>query len=582
MRKRATIGSLFLGVAVLALYRFRRPLLGRLFRITPGQYAVAVERDAPIPMRDGVTLLADHFAPTDAGDCPTLLVRTPYGRPSELGVFGLGQRFLYSLFAEQGYHVIVQSTRGRFKSEGHFEPFAHEAADGHDTLAWISNQPWFNGALGLWGLSYLGYVQWAVVQDAPPYLKALMPILTSSRFSRLFYPDGTFTFDGALRWSYLVDAMEGENKRLDRTALLRLLPARRESAVQRGFAHLPINEADVAAIDKPVHFYRDWLTHNNLTGSYWQQIDHHQAVPKTDIPIHLIAGWYDIFLPYQLNDYFALLAAGRTPYLTIGPQYHLDFSVVWDSFREGLTWFAVYLKGEQDRLRKRPVRIYVMGADEWHEMDYWPPPAQTRRYYLHTRGQLQADSPAEVSPADRYRYAPSDPTPMIGGALLNPTGGPRDQRALEARPDVLTYTTSPLESDLDVIGPVRLELYVCSSLPYTDFVGRLCDVYPDGRSINICDGICRIAPGKGERQADGSLRIDIDMWSTAQRFRRGHRIRLQVASGAHPRWVRNLGTGESIGAGVRMAVADQAIYHDKAHPSALVLPIVTATHRGIA
>jgi putative CocE/NonD family hydrolase len=178
----------------------------------------------------------------------------------------------------------------------------------------------------------------------------------------------------------------------------------------------------------------------------------------------------------------------------------------------------------------------------------------------------------DVAP-DHYRYDPANPTPSVGGTLLL-TGGPRDNRRLEARPDVLSFTTASLDADLEVIGPISLELYVRSSLEHTDFAGRLCDVHPDGRSINICDGLLRLNPDTDGVQPDGSRRIQIDLWATAHRFRRGHHLRLQVSSGAHPRWSRNLGTGEPIGTAVSMIAADQTIYHDRTRPSALVLPVV--------
>jgi putative CocE/NonD family hydrolase len=218
----------------------------------------------------------------------------------------------------------------------------------------------------------------------------------------------------------------------------------------------------------------------------------------------------------------------------------------------------------------------VGGADEWREMDDFPLTALQTRYYLHAENRLAQDPPESASAPDSYRYDPADPTPALGGALLAFKGaGPQDNRPLEARSDVLSYTTVPLAQGVEVIGPVRFELFARSSLPHTDFLGRLCDVAPDGRSVNVCDGLFRVEPGRGEVQPDGQcLRIEIDMWATAHRFRRGHRLRLQVASGAHPRWSRNLGTGEPPATGFRMAVAEQTVYHDDTRPSALVLQVM--------
>jgi hypothetical protein len=566
--------ALGLGLGGAALYRFRRAWLARALRLPPARYHVAEELDLPVPMADGVQLLADHYYPSEGGDFPTILVRTPYGRASELGALGLSQRLIARLFAERGYHVLVQGVRGRFHSKGEFYPFTHEAEDGRATLEWIGQQPWFNGSLGTWGASYLGLTQWAIAAAAPPFLKAMMPITTSSRFSRLFYINGAFSLDGSLRWAYLVNTMIERNGWIDLGVLQKTAAAYRPAAFTNAFQHLPLADADTLSLGKPVPFLRDWLEHPDTDDSYWQAVDHPTAPAKVQAQVHMVAGWYDIFLNDQLTDYARMLAAGRTPYLTIGPQHHLDTTLISDGVREGLAWFDVYLKGQQERLRQRPVRVYLMGADEWHEMDFWPPLATLTRFFLHGDQLLSTVESAEHSPPDHYRYHPAHPTPMIGGSLLNLGAGRHDQRMLEARSDVLTFTTAALEQDVDVIGPVRLELYVRSSLAHTDFVGRLCDVYPDGRSFNVCDGLFRVEPGRGERQPDGSLRLEIDMWATAQRFKAGHRIRVQVCSGGHPRWARNLGTGENQASSTRMRPADQTIYHDANRPSALVLPIL--------
>ncbi len=340
----------------------------------------------------------------------------------------------------------------------------------------------------------------------------------------------------------------------------------------------------MVAVGHPVSFYREWLAHPSADDPYWQRLNHDPGVPHATTAAHLVSGWYDLFLRELLADYAALKAAGRAPYLTIGPWAHTDLRLMAAALREGIAWFDAHLKEDRHRLRARPVRIYVMGADReaWRELDSWPPPAQETRYYLHANGRLSTEAPAADSPPDNYRYDPADPTPSVGGPLLMIPSGPMDNRALEARPDVLTYTTPPLASDVEVIGPVRLELYARSSLAHTDFFGRLCDVHPDGRSINVCDGLFRVEPAASNlakvlepsQGSDGILRIEVDMWATAHRFRQGHRIRLQVSSGAHPRWARNLGTGEPIASGTRMLVAGQTIYHGSAHPSALVLPVV--------
>ncbi|MCA9954471.1 MAG: CocE/NonD family hydrolase, partial [Anaerolineales bacterium] len=303
-------------------------------------------------------------------------------------------------------------------------------------------------------------------------------------------------------------------------------------------------------------------------------VDLRTKVPEISVPMHLVGGWYDIFLQGQLADYAALREAGREPYLTIGPWAHMDLEGMVLAVREGLDWFMAKLKGEAGAIRPSPVRVYLQGAEQWLDYASWPPPAQSTPFYLQSLGQLAAVEPNAGSAPDQYRYDPADPTPNMGGALLSTQAGRVDNRPLEARPDVLTYTTELLTEPITVVGPVRLRLFVRSSLEFADFYGRLCDVQPDGRSLNVCDGLFRVQPGRGEPQPDGSLLIEVDMTATAYQFLPGHRLRLQVSSGAHPRLSRNLGTGEPVMHGSEMRVADQTIYHDPDHPSALILPLM--------
>ena len=588
MGKRSVFGLLLLGLAGVGLYAYRRPIIARLLGLRPPQYVTGVERNVRVPMPDGVGLMTDHYLPKAAGRFPTILIRTTYGRGDDVGpLFGWLMRFLGNRFAERGYHVLVQTTRGRFDSEGETEPFVDAAADGQATIDWIVRQPWSDGQVGMWGQSYLGYVQWAAAADPhkTPALKAIVPAIIASQASLLIYPDGAFALDTFLRWVFLVDMLDNLRKRPGVENLRRFDPRGVARYLASAFMHLPIAEADVTTIGRPVSFYREWLAHPEPNDAYWRSIDHHVNLPQVTAAAHLVAGWYDLCLRGALADYAALRAAGRAPYLTIGPWAHTDLRNIVAALREGIAWFDAHLKGDRRGLRKKPVRIYVMGADRgaWREMDDWPPPARETRYFLRPEGRLET-STSEVSEPDHFRYDPADPTPSVGGPLLMPPSGPMDNCALEARSDVLTYTTPALKRDVEVIGPVRLELFVQSSLAHTDFFGRLCDVHPDGRSINICDGLFRIEPEAGNlakvprfapsQRLDGVLRIEIDMWATAHRFRRGHRLRLQVSSGAHPRWSRNLGTGEPIATGTKMLVADQTVYHDADHPSALVLPIV--------
>jgi uncharacterized protein len=343
--------------------------------------------------------------------------------------------------------------------------------------------------------------------------------------------------------------------------------------------HLPIGEADAEVSGRPKIFFRDWLANPEADDAYWRDRDHSGRVREVEAPAHLFSGWYDFFLRELLDDYEALIAAGKTPHLRVGPYPHGSLGMTAEVSRKTSAWFEAHLKGEPDKAPTKPVRLYVMGADEWREFDAWPPPAEETRFHLHPGGLLFAEAPPFGSPPNRYRYDPADPTPAVGGPLFGMSGkrGAVDNRKLESRPDVLVYTTPPLDRDTEIVGPVRLELYAASSVQHADFFGRLCDVHPDGKSINVCDGLFRMEPGEGEQHQDGSSRLEIDMWATAYRFRRGHGIRLQVAGGAHPRWNCNLGTGEPIATAKTMLAADQTVYHDREHPSAVILPVSVLT-----
>jgi len=577
MKKRFVLPAL--AMVGLGIYGARRSILARLLRLPPPRNGVGVERDIPVPMPDGVRLLSDHYYPQAPGDYPTILIRTPYGRGRE-GSLGTGYPLAElpaQRFAERGYHVVVQGARGCLDSEGTFSPHIHEAPDGEATVAWIVRQPWFNGLLGTWGPSYLGYTQWATAASAPPALQAMVPISTSAENFTTTHPQGAFGLETRLRWSQSMHLQNRAHPRSLGEVLRERIAGDTEQRLQAAFDYLPLLDADIAAVGGPIPIYRAVLTHDQTDDPFWTARDHSGSVAGVRAAAHFVGGWYDYYLRGLLRDYAAQRDAGREPYLTVGPWYHAQAGGMLTGLRAGVTWFDAHLKGDRRRLRPEPVRLYVMGAEEWRTFDVYPPPAREARYYLQAGARLSPASPPEVSAPDGYRYDPADPTPTVGGALLALQGaGPQDNRPLEARSDVLCYSTPALERTVEIIGPVRLELFVRSTLTHTDFVGRLCDVAPDGRSTNLCDGLVRIEPGQGDVQADGSLRIEIDLWATAHRFRQGHRLRLQVSSGSHPRWSRNLGTGEPLATGVHMAVADQTIYHDEAHPSALVLPVVSS------
>lgn len=546
------------------LFSSRRRLFAFLLRLPPPCYHVHVAEGQAVPMRDGVHLIADHYQPNTLEPCPTILIRSPYGRRASAGFFGMLLAIIAQRFAERGYQVVVQDVRGRFDSGGEFNPYFNETRDGEDTLAWIKHRPWYNGKIGMWGPSYLGLVQWAV----GTHLDALVPSVTGSRLEMILYPDGAFDLGLALRWLTIFRALDKYAKRPLVAAAPMLLEV--EHAIRPAFAHLPITEADTVALKQAAPYYRLWLEHPDPDDAVWQEARQTLDISHLKAPVHLMGGWYDFFLRTLLLDYHTLREAGQNPYLTIGPWSHFsNLMHLSSSLKPALAWFDAHLKGDSQGLREKPVRIYVMGANQWREMDDWPPPATPTPFYLHHHHQLAPMPPQGIEAPDCYHYDPQQPTPALGGAQFSLSAGPKDNRRHEQRPDVLTYTTLPLTYDVEVIGPVRLRLYAHSSRPYTDFFGRLCDVHPDGRSVNICDGLLRINPQHTMVGEDGVWCLEVDMWATAHRFKAGHCIRLQVSSGAHPRWCRNLGSESQ----TDLYCAEQTIYHDAVHPSALILPI---------
>lgn len=550
-----------------------RKLAGRWMGLSTGPYTVTITSGAPIPMRDGTVLAADLYQPLTAESMPTLVVRTPYNRTAHDTPIG----GIYAWhFASYGYNVVMQDVRGCFGSGGVFVPFIHEADDGADTLAWVTQQPWCNGTIGMWGASYLGYVQWAAAAAGRPELKALMPMLT--RADLMHHNENGFPLDLLLRWMFSLVALNEpglpypERVRRIHDAELQdgyLMPA---------FFHLPLLTADEVAIGQPSELYRE-MAEAGADHRYWDMVDHTNVV-ATGPRACFLGGWHDIFLDGLLADFERQQAAGLRSCLLVGPWSHLDYEgYVSTSFDQGLAWFDYVLKGNPTPPQKKPVRLYVQGAGEWRDEQRWPPPSTTVRLYLQGNGaaktgRLFLETPAAGAAPDPYRYDPADPTPNLGGPKLAGDAGPVDNRPLEQRADVLVYSTPPLRADLEIVGYVAAELYVRSSLPSADFFVRLTDVDVQGRSLNVCDGIVRVEPGRGELLTDGVVRVTVPMSATAYRFKSNHRLRVQVASGAHPRFARNLGAAGNQATLTTLTVADQIVYHDLAHPSALLLPVV--------
>ena len=535
--------------------------IGWVFKLAPAKTRnIIIEHDIKVPMYDGVELLADRYYPRGDGKVPTLLVRSCYGKTGFIGF--LNGR----LYAERGFQVLIQNCRGTFGSGGNLKPFHQERDDGLATVEWIRKQRWFSGDLAMVGASYLGYVQWAIGRDAEPELKAMSVQVTTSEFRSPTYAGESFAIHDPLIWVYGMSKQE--KTRLGMIGAMMMGEKKIKSIANK----LPLNTLDKLATGEKVSTWQNWLTHSEPDYAWWKPSDHSERVSEVSAPVRFVGGWYDIFLPWMIKDYAALRKAGRNPYLTIGPWHHLSPGVISHGLRDSIDWFYAHLLSDRNRLPKKPVKIFIMGSKEWRHYGEWPPrDSRPEHWYLQKGRGLDTDLPAP-SEQDGYRYDPADPTPNVGGAIMGRKGGAKDNRTLEARSDVLVFTSEPMRQAFEIIGPVRAELYIRSSLEYTDFFVRLCDHYPSGKSINICDGIRRLHPGRPSPDPDGCLRINIEMWPTAYCFRRGHCIRVQISSGAHPRYARNTGSGEPIGEATRLFTADQAVFHDPSHPSAVILP----------
>ncbi|WP_062433534.1 CocE/NonD family hydrolase [Herbidospora daliensis] len=506
-----------------------------------------IERDLRVPMRDGTVLLADRWAPPNGDGRPVVLVRTPYGRRTG--------RQLVDPLVRGGFQAVVQSTRGTFGSGGDFDPLRRERDDGLDTVEWVAGQPWFGESMVLYGMSYLGFTQWAVADSLPPQVKALVPGVTESALTLEFLRRDGFSLETPFSWGVMVGVQERP------FFLLRMLLGGRR--LQRALRTLPLNRADTAALGHRSDYLQDILVHDT-DSPFWRPADHRHRVAGCGVPVSTVGGWYDIFLPGQLRDFRALPDAR----LTVGPWTHSSPDAMAAMATEALE-FALPLARGETPAERAPVRLYVMGEENWRDFPSWPPPGYAdRRFHLHAGGRLSTDPPDESAP-DGYRYDPADPTPAVGGVRMafGVTSGPVDNTDLEARADVLTYTTPPLDDDVEVVGDVRAEIHFRSSLPHADVFVRLCDVGPDGRSTNVCDGLTGVA------DADRETAVEVRLWPTAYLFRRGHRLRVQVSSGAFPRYDRNPGTGEPRATATTLRTADQRVFHDPGHPSAIILPV---------
>jgi uncharacterized protein len=550
-------------------------------------YPVKGDRAVQVTMRDGVRLAADVYRPGVPGKFPVLLHRTPYNRSSSSD---FPPPFAFRA-ASQGYVVVMQDVRGRFESEGEWYPFQHEEQDGYDTVEWAAQLPYSDGRVAMFGASYVGVSQMLAAVASPPHLVALFPSITASDYHE------NWVYQGG---AFVQGFMEFWTSQLAQDTLTRRV--RFYTQERRYENQLPLTDYplfDIGGREGLAPYFTDWLMHPS-NDAYWKRWSIERRYAKISVPAYHVGGWYDMFLGGTLRNYVGIKkhganeAARHNQRLIVGPWYHrpapfdgnsgdVDFgpSAFFDQSDLALRWFDYVLKGEKNGLQdEKPVKIFVMGENVWRQEDDWPlARAKPTRLFLNSGGNansasgdgmLSLDS-AHQEASDQYVYYPAEPIPTLGPA--------RDQRAVEARPDVLVYSGEPLAKDVEVTGPVSLELYVSSSAYDTDFTAKLVDVAPTGFALNLTDGILRCRYRNSTEQAElltpgATYKITVDMWATSNVFKAGHRIRLEVASSNFPRFERNLNTGEEQAASTRMVKATNKVFHGPSHPSALILPIV--------
>ena len=530
--------------------------VGRLLKLPPATNGYTVNR-VEVPMRDGIRLVADHWEPTTPSPAGTLLVRGPYGRG-----FPFSLAFA-RLYASRGYHVVLQSVRGTFGSGGVFEPMVNEAADGADTVVWLREQPWFTGRFATLGLSYLGFTQWALLQDPPPELAAAIVTVGPHDFNAAVWDTGSFTVSDFLGWSDLVSHQEDPGR--IKTGIHQLRARRK---VEQAVGQVPMGAAARALLGTGAPWFESWVEHPDSDDPFWNARRCGEALDRVEVPVLLLSGWQDVFLRQAVQQYQHLRKRGVDVALTIGPWTHTQMLTkgLAISARESLDWLGTHLAGAQPLRRPSRVRVSVNGQG-WRNLADWPPATTDRALYLRPGGYLGETAPADlagVAPAT-FRYDPADPTPTTGGPLLSPDGGYRDDSRLALRDDTLAFTSATLTHDVCVYGSPVVELEHTSDNPCADLFVRVSEVDTKGRSRNVSETYRRL--GQAQRAGDT---VSIELDPTAHRFRAGSRVRLLIAGSWFPRYGRNLGTDEPVLTGRQLKQITHTVHYGR---SRLLLPV---------
>ena len=554
-------------------------------------YDVDMRLDVKVPMRDGVNLSADIYLPRARGRFPTVLMRTPYSNNTD-AMIQKGRDL-----ANRGYACVIQDCRGRWDSDGEYYPFHPDGDDGYDTQQWVGTQQWSNGKIGMAGGSYLGSVQWVSAPHRSEFLTCLVPrVICGDFFSGLVYPGGAFQLNVLMTWGMRTNGRTAQSIDYHNWT--------------EAFRALPVAKMDeLAGRDLP--FWKDWVEHPTYD-DYWAAVNVEDKWDDIAVPALNMGGWFDLYSKQTFVNFNGLRQHGRTlqarqSKAIIGPWPHglsasrrtgdIDFGADSLADLDGLElrWFEYWLKGiDNGIVDEPPLRLFIMGTNQWRYEHEWPlERTEWQRWFLHSGGgansllgdgALSVESPHLEQP-EQFVYDPRFPVQTAGGAnCCSPhivPWGPYDQRPVEARSDVLCYTSAPLEADLEVTGPIKVVLYAATDAPDTDWTAKLVDVSPAGYAMNLCDGIIRAR--YRESFTDPTLltpnrvyQYEIDVGVTGNVFRKGHSIRVEISSSNFPRFDRNLNTGHAMGADAEMRPARQTVYHTRDYPSHILLPVIPA------
>ena len=546
-----------------------------------GSHAPTEQTHLWITMHDGVKLAANLFRPGQAGRLPTILLRTPYNKGDHITP-------QLQTYVDHGYNVVFEDVRGRYESEGTFSPLSQEPRDGEDTLNWIAAQPWSDGKLAMTGGSYMGFVQWQVAVQNNPHLKAIFPVVSGDDD----YRDRFYSPGGAMKWGHRLEWVSENMHEPDYT------PPPFRSYIWS----LPLRSADKLVTGGATNILEAAFNHPSYD-AFWKNMSARERLKDCKVPVFSVGGWYDNYVEGDLDAFTILRKSTGLNRIVVGPWPH-NMSVTFKTVDFGpsaaspvrrlqVEWFDEWLKGKSVPAESvPPVRIFVMGANQWRDENEWPlARAIPAKFYLSSDGHANSlsgdgmitEKRDRKTREDRFTYDPKKPVQTMGGAVCCNEKvfpwGPMDQRPVEQRSDVLVYSSETLREDVEVTGPISLVLYAATTAPDTDFTGKLVDVYPDGRAINLTDGILRTRYRDGLDQPKlltkpGAVKFTIDLGVTSNLFRKGHKIRLEVSSSNFPRFDRNPNTGRPVADESRLATALQTVYHDRRHRSYLNLPVI--------